>query len=122
MKKRAQKKLPVFRYTRGRWGFEDKDNKHMITAGRDRKGAFIYICDPSYSPAKDEKGNSTLIAAAPTLYREVIETMERLWELLKKKKYEKDDELSTALCTIHMDLNRAAAIADGSWPSVDRVS
>lgn len=106
------------KYSPGRWGFEDKTNPHMITAGRDRNGAFIYVCDPSYSPARYEKGNSFMIAASPIMYREIIETMNRLDALLRKRKYSSDDELYTALATTHMDLNRAAAIADGSWPTL----
>jgi hypothetical protein len=101
----------------GPWGFEDETNKHMVTAGRDRKGAFIYVCDPSYSPARMEKGNSLLIAAAPTMQKEILKTMDRLHAIIKKRKYAKDNELMTALMTIHSDLNYAAAQADGSWPT-----
>jgi hypothetical protein len=53
--------------TPGPWGFEDKDNLHMVTAGKDRKGRFVYVCDPSYSPRGDESANAKLIAAAPEL-------------------------------------------------------
>lgn len=54
-------------HTPGPWGFEDKTNREMVTAGRDRKGAFVYVCDPSYSPHAYEGANARLIAAAPDL-------------------------------------------------------
>lgn len=107
------------KYSPGTWGFEDETNSHMVTAGRDRKGAFIYVCDPSYSPIRMEKGNSTMIAASPTMYKEIIRTMNRLEAIIKKRKYAKDEPLMTALMTTHMDLNYAAAQADGSWPRED---
>jgi len=56
------------KHTPGPWGFEDKDNDHMITAGKDSRGRFRYVCDPSYSPNKQERANAHLIAAAPELY------------------------------------------------------
>jgi hypothetical protein len=50
------------------WGFEDRDNPHMVTAGKDRKGCWRYICDPSYIGNKGkERANSNLIIAAPEL-------------------------------------------------------
>jgi hypothetical protein len=55
------------KHTPGPWGFEDKDNLHMVTAGKDRKGRFVYVCDPSYSPRGAERANAKLIAAAPEL-------------------------------------------------------
>jgi hypothetical protein len=103
------------KHTPGPWGFEDKDNLHMVTAGKPR-GVFRYICDASYSPAKTERANAALIAAAPAMLKEIQETRERLDAILKMKKYAKDEYLNIALATVEMDLNRVVAIADGSWP------
>lgn len=57
------------KHTPGPWGFEDKDNLHMVTAGKDRKGRFVYVCDPSYSPRGNESANAKLIVAAPELLK-----------------------------------------------------
>lgn len=66
----------------------------------------------------NQEANAYLVAAAPSLLKEIQETRERLSALLKIEKYRKDDELAIALATMEMDLNRVVAIADASWPGV----
>lgn len=66
--------------------------------------------------AEEYGENALLVAAAPTMYKEILETMGRLNTLLADPRIKKHDDLMTAIGTTHMDLNRAAAIADGSWP------
>lgn len=66
----------------------------------------------------EQEENAYLIAAAPVMFKEIQETRERLDVLLKKLRGNVDEDTMIALATMEMDLNRAAAIADGSWPGV----
>lgn len=52
----------------------------MVTAGRDKRRRFIYVCDPSYArTTREEKANAKLICAAPDL----LAALEHCAEALK---------------------------------------
>jgi hypothetical protein len=82
----------------------------MITAGKDRKGAFRYVCDPSYGPAKQEVSNRRLIVAAPDLL-----------DLVRLSREIVDDSLEEraprhSLGNLHARLKKVIAYIDGEKP------
>lgn len=81
---------------------------------RDAAGGFV----------RDDEAcvRARLIAAGPTMRKEIWETMERLDSLVKRKPYDGDEYLVMALSTMLMDLGRAYAIADGTWPTLPAAS
>lgn len=87
---------------------------------RSKDGIIARVWWVSHKPDKPVPSheNGLLIAAAPTMYKEILETMGRLDEIMKRTDKKIDDDTMMAIATMHQDLNRAAAIADGSWPGV----
>ncbi len=77
---------------------------------RNNRGA--EVCQKVWEP------NAYLIAAAPEMLSEIDLTRKRLSELMKKLSGKVDNDTMTDLATMEMDLNRVAAIADGSWPGL----
>lgn len=69
-------------FTRGPWGNEDADNQFLVTAGRDKRGAYIYVADCGWGGAgvseEEEAGNLALVKAAPTLLTRLTEARDML--------------------------------------------
>ena len=103
------------KHTPGPWEPKVEASSGYRVLAKDKRQTIV--CEVSGSASNPvSEADANLIAAAPTMLKEILETMDRLNALLAQPKYTKDDDLASALGTMHMDLNRVAAIADGSWP------
>lgn len=76
----------------------------MITAGKDKGGRFIYICDPSYSANfNEETANSRLIVAAPDL----LAAAKGILPFIHERKMKGETEYEQAVLALEVAIKKA---------------